>query len=58
MGHGMSVASDLLVLEGGVTMVVNILGVPERSVEPPQEINQLVNQEVASEVVSVNYKGG
>jgi len=47
---------DHLALEWCMTMLVNLAGIPERSVELPQEIEQFANPEVACEVSLVDYK--
>jgi hypothetical protein len=53
-----SLASDCLVLEGSVPMVVNNAGVlPESAGALPKEIDQFADPEVARVVVAVDHQG-
>jgi hypothetical protein len=51
-----AVTSNFLVLERGVTMAVNVSGIPERTVEFPKEVDEFTNPESAGEITVINHQ--
>jgi hypothetical protein len=52
-----AVPANVLVLKRGVTVVVQVASIPERTYKSPQEIDQFADPKIAGEVSAVDNEG-